>query len=192
MSNKSEYAAPTYTAVANSEAPYEESYALTATAVDPSSLYVDKPVRTVESQYSSLPEVKDLAWTDTFFDDESDVIAVFDFDYEKMEDFYTSVGWATIGATLLYTPIFVMSLVGLAPCYLRSNVRWNTQAQHVAITRDGIRFVRDKRKSCWGMPCSDQGKSSKTGKNKMMVSLSSYSAKTDPSHMSFPCYISAF
>jgi hypothetical protein len=166
MSNKSEYAAPTYTAVASTEVPYEESYALTATAVDQSSLYVDTPVRTVESQYSGLPEVKNLAWTDTFFDNEDDVIAVFDFDYEKMENFYTSVGWATIGATLLYTPVFIMSLVGLAPCYLRMNVRWNTQAQHVAITRDGIRFVRDKRKSCWGMPCSDQGKSSKTGKNK--------------------------
>lgn len=181
MSNKSDY-----TAVANTEAPYEVSCEVTATAVDPSSLYVDKPaVRSVESQYSSLPEVKDLAWTDTFFDNEDDVIAVFDFDYEKMEDFYTSVGWATIGATILYTPIFVLSLVGLAPCYLRSNVRWNTQAQHVAITRDGIRFVNDRRKSCWGMPCSDRGKSSKTGKNNkiMVVSASSYSAQIDPSHI---------
>jgi hypothetical protein len=165
MSNKSEYAAPIYEAL-STEAPHEASCEVTATAVDASSLYADKPVRTVESQYSSLPEVKNLAWTDTFFDEEDDVIAVFDFDYEKMENFYTSVGWATIGATLLYTPLFVLSLVGLAPCYLRSNVRWSTQAQHVAITRDGIRFVRDKRQACWGMPCSDQGKSSKTGKNK--------------------------
>jgi hypothetical protein len=169
MSNKSEYTAPTYVAVATTEAPFEETHELTATAVDPSSLYDDKPVCTVESQYSGLPEVKNLAWTDTFFGDEDDVIAVFDFDYDRMENFYTSVGWATIGSTILYTPIFMISLIGLAPCYLRSNVRWSTQAQHVAITRDGIRFVRDKRKSCWGMPCSDQGKSSKTGKNKITV-----------------------
>jgi hypothetical protein len=168
MSNKSEHTAPTYVAVATTVAPFEETHEVTATAVDPSPLYVDKPVCTVESQYSGLPEVKNLAWTDTFFGDEDDVIAVFDFDYDAMENFYTSVGWAMIGSALLYPPVFLTSLVGLAPC-LRSNVRWSTQAQHVAITRDGIRFVRDKRKSCWGMRCSDQGKSSKTGKNKMMV-----------------------
>lgn len=34
--------------------------------------------------------------------------------------------------------------------------------QPVAVTRDGIRFVRDRRQACWGMPCTDQGRSSKT------------------------------
>lgn len=53
-------------------------------------------------------------------------------------------------------------MLGLAPCYLRKNVRWNVTSQHVAVTRDGIRFVRDKRQACWGMPCTDSGKSSKT------------------------------
>jgi len=53
-------------------------------------------------------------------------------------------------------------MVGLAPCYLRKNVRWNVQSQHVAVTRDGIRFVREKRPTCWGWQCTDSGKSSKT------------------------------
>jgi hypothetical protein len=151
-----------YTAIA-SEAPADQ-YELTATLVDPSSLYVDKPVKTIDSQYANLTELRNITWTDTFFEDDDDIIAVFDFDYEAMEGFYTSVGWVALGSTLLYTPLFVLSLFGLAPCYIRRNVRWSTRSQHVAITRDGIRFVRDKRPCCWGMPCTDQGKSSKTGK----------------------------
>merc|ERR1711976_900066 len=49
-----------------------------------------------------------------------------------------------------------------APCYLRRNVEWSTRAQHVAITQDGIKFVRDRRPTCWGLPCTDKGKTSKT------------------------------
>jgi hypothetical protein len=137
------------------------TYTAVATVVDePSS---DKPLRTAKSQFATLPEVQNLTWSDSFFDNEDDdVVAVFDFDYEGMEDFYTSVGWSTLACTVLYTPVMVLALVGLAPCYLRRNVQWNTRSQHVAITRDGIRFVRDKRSSCWGMPCSEKGKSSKT------------------------------
>jgi hypothetical protein len=156
MSDKSNIPAKEYVAVAP-----EDQYELTATLVDPS-LYLDKPAKTVDSQYANLAELRNITWTDTFFEDDDDVIAVFDFDYDAVEDFYTSVGWVSFGATLLYTPLFVLSLFGLTPCYIRSNVRWNTRAQHVAISRDGIRFVRDKRPCCWGLPCTDQGKNSKT------------------------------
>jgi hypothetical protein len=158
-----------YSPVTSSESDHDDhTLELTeATAVfeeqDLSHLYVDQPVKTVDTKYASLSEVKQLTWTDSFFDDEDDTIAVFDFDYDQMENFYTSMGWVAIGSTLLYTPFFVASLFGLAPCFLRQNVRWSTRSQHVAITRDGIRFVRDKRPSCWGLACTDQGKSSKTG-----------------------------
>ena len=119
----------------------------------------------MKSRYANLPELRNnLTWTDSFFDDDEErVIAVFDFDYDAMEQYYTSVGWVGLGATMLYTPFFLVSLLGLAPCYLRKNVGWSSRAQHVAITRDGIRFVRDRRPCGWGMPCTDAGKSSKTG-----------------------------
>jgi len=129
------------------------------------SLYVDKPVRTLDAKYLSLANLRqELKWTDTFFDDEDDgdVIAVFDFDYDKMESFYTSIGWATLASTCLYTPIFVASVVLGVPCYLNQNVQWSTRSKHVAITQDGIRFVQERRPTCWGLPCSDKGKSSKT------------------------------
>ena len=129
------------------------------------SLYVDRPVKTIDPKYSLLANLRnDLTWTDTFFDDEEDgIIAVFDFDYDAMESFYTSIGWATLASTILYTPLFMLSLCGLAPCFLRKNVRWAARSQHVAITHDGIRYVRDRRPCGWGLPCTDQGRSSKTG-----------------------------
>jgi len=119
-------------------------------------------IRTVSNEYADIPETRGLLWHDDFFDDDDDVVAAFDFDYENMENFYSNVGWCWLGLTLLYTPLFTACMVGLAPCYLKRNVQWSVQAQHVAITRDGIRVVRDKRSTCWGMPCTDAGKSSKT------------------------------
>jgi hypothetical protein len=164
-----------YTAVASSEAPpsHESEYELTSvTAVDlgillsAGTLYVDKPVQvqSMEARYANLAELHNLTWTDTFFDDDEDVIAAFDFDYNAMENYYTSAGWMTLAASMIFfPPCFLASLFVLAPCYLRKNMSWSSRAQHVAITRDGIRFVRDRQPCCWGMPCTDQGKSSKTG-----------------------------
>jgi hypothetical protein len=165
-----------YAAVASSEAPpsHESEYELTSvTAVDlgllrvsAATLYVDKPVHVqpLDACYANLADLHNLTWTDTFFDDDEDVIAAFDFDYDAMENFYTTVGEISIAASMIFfTPCFLASLFVLAPCYLRKNMSWSSRAQHVAITRDGIRFVRDRRPCCWGMPCTDQGKRSKTG-----------------------------
>ena len=137
------------------------NYTAVATAV-PSAGALDRPTHTVSSEFTFIPEARDLSWQDDFFDDDPDVVAVFDLDYEAMESFYTNVGWVCIGATILYAPLFVAATLGLAPCYLRKNVEWNVNSQHVAVTRDGIRFVRERRPTCWGLSCTDAGKSSKT------------------------------
>jgi hypothetical protein len=167
MTTKSEISNPmaAYSAVPSSERTVTyEDFELTATLIDADSLYLDKPVKAIDNRYASLANLrKKLTWTDNFFEDEDAVIAVFDFDYDAMESFYTSVGWATLASSIIYAPVFVVSLLGLAPCYLRKNIRWTTRSQHVAITHDGIRFVRERRPCCWGLPCTDQGKSSKTG-----------------------------
>merc|ERR1712154_44572 len=103
-------------------------------------------------------------WDDRYFDDEDedDIVAVFDFDYDSMEEFNTSMGWASLASTCLYPPFFVSALVGLVPCFLRRNVQWSARSKHVAITRDGIRYVQERRRCCWGLRFTDQGKSSKT------------------------------
>jgi hypothetical protein len=153
---------PLYVASAYAVLPKEDSDTATATATV---VELSRPaLRTVSPAYAHLPEARGLAWADEFFDDDDDdnVVAVFDLDYENMENYYTSLGWTCLGTTLFCPNIIGFALVGLVPCYLRSNVRWNVQAQHVAITRDGVRFVHDKHATCWGYPFSDNGKSSKT------------------------------
>ena len=170
--DKDTYSPPqaTYASVVNKSdkaVPPPEEYELTAALVNDPSLFLDKPAKTVDNRYANIAEAQNLVWTDDFFDGDDDVIAAFDFDYDAMESFYSNVGWMSLGCTLLYTPLFLASLAGLAPCYLRRNVQWNARSQHVAITRDGIRFVRDKRPTCWGWQCTDQGKSTKTGKGEL-------------------------
>lgn len=121
------------------------------------------PYYSTSEVYRHIPEARDLTWTDSFFEDEDDVVAVFDLDYGSMEKFYGQLGWVCIGLSLLWTPIFVVAMIGLAPCFLKQNIQWAVRAKHVAITRDGIRFVEDRRPCGWGLACCDSGKKSKTG-----------------------------
>lgn len=117
--------------------------------------------------YGHLPEAASLSWQDDYFDDddnvEEDIVAVFDLDYDEMERYWEKVSWTSLGASLLILPHLAwIAVLGLAPCYLRQNVRWSIRAQHVAITRDGIRFVRERRPTCWGSACTDAGRTTKT------------------------------
>ena len=131
---------------------------------------------------NSLPEARDLTWDDAFFqnDDDSDgIIAVFDFDYDKMVDFTTQVrmmgqffmvAFFTFNVYMFsfqFYPAIALIPLGIyflsfAPCLLKQQVRWEVYAKHVAITRDGIRFVRDRHQTGWGYSVTDKGKHSKT------------------------------
>lgn len=113
-------------------------------------------------------------WTDTFFDDDDDIVAVFDFDYDSMISYYTKLTWLIFTLITISGPVFasiifirrywpLWILYYLVLYFLRANVIWNVRAQHLAITRDGIRFVRNRRPFLCGLPCSDLGKTSKTG-----------------------------
>eukprot|EP00984_Skeletonema_dohrnii_P025974 scaffold15219_cov119-Skeletonema_dohrnii-CCMP3373.AAC.3 len=102
--------------------------------------------------------VKALRWEDTFFDKEEGLVAVFDFDYEQIASFRKSVALAS----MLFPPIFILSTLLCAPCLYQQQINWDVYSQHVAITRDGIKFVKDRRKTGCGLSCTDAGKSSKT------------------------------
>lgn len=123
-----------------------------------------RPLYSVSAAYTHLPEAQGLTWTDDFFDDEpdEDIVAVFDLDYDLMETYYEKVGWTTLGVLMFFPNLLWIGLLGMAPCYLRRNVQWSIRSQHVAVTRDGIRYVKDRRPTCWGMACTDAGKFSKT------------------------------
>jgi len=124
---------------------------------------LDKPAHgSVSSEFQHIAAAQGLSWSDDFFEEDDDVVAVFDFDYDAMETYYSSVGWGCLACTLFFPNIFTIALMGLVPCFLNKNVTWNVRAQHIAVTRDGIRFVHDKRSCCWGYQCTDVGKRSKT------------------------------
>jgi len=116
-----------------------------------------------------LPEARNLTWEDDFFEQEGEdgIVAVFDLDYEQMETYYESLSWTGYAFTCLCPNVFwTISLLG-APCFLRKNVQWAVRSQHVAITRDGVRFVKERRPTCWGLACSDAGKISKTVRDRL-------------------------
>ncbi|CAB9512444.1 expressed unknown protein [Seminavis robusta] len=105
-----------------------------------------------------IPEAQGLTWRDTFFDNDTDVIAVFDFDYEAVQQFQRDV----CGVTLLIPPIGCFAACCCVPCMYTQQIEWDTYSKHVCITQDGIKFVKDKRKSMCGFSFQDLGKESKT------------------------------
>ena len=103
--------------------------------------------------------VRTLRWDDKFFANEEGLIAVFDFDYEKISSFKKSVA----SLSMLFPPVLIFgALFCCYPCLYQQQIDWDVYSQHVAITRDGIKFVKDKRKTGCGCDCMDAGKSSKT------------------------------
>lgn len=134
------------------------AYTVTGTAVE-----LDTPApRTVSHEFAHMAETKELSWRDDFFDDNDDIVAVFDFDYEGMEGHYMCVSWGCVGVTSVCCPSTIpWMLLAFVPCYLNKNVRWNVRAQHIALTTNGILFVHDRRPACWGEQCWSIGKQTK-------------------------------
>ena len=131
---------------------------------------IQNPVAEAEAKAEANgSEASPLTWDDTFFSDneEAGVVAVFDFDYDKIEAFSEKVGWAM----MLVPPVLVGSILTLTPCFLRQRISWDARAQHVCVTHDGIKYVRDKRSTCFGCACTDQGKLSKVRPSDASFSL---------------------
>jgi hypothetical protein len=132
----------------------EEEHVPTARVVE-----FDRPdVRSVTVGNSHIPEAVGLVWEDDYFDDHEDIIAVFDLDYENMVSYYRSISWLTYGITLCFPNCLWMSCLLGVPCYLNDNVNWSILSQHVAITKTGICYVQEKRKTLWGCDCTDSPK----------------------------------
>lgn len=141
------------------------AYAVVAKGDDDSAMAIemDAPNATqVSEEFHHIPEARNLSWMDTYFEEDDDIVAVFDLDYENMENYYTSLGWIAYGSTILCSGLFWTGCFLGVPCLLGRNVEWHVRSQHVAITKDGIRIVKERRPTCWGMPCTDAGKSSRT------------------------------
>jgi hypothetical protein len=126
---------------------------------------LDRPnLRTVSARNAYIPEAIGLVWEDDYFEDYNDdnVVAVFDLDYDKMIAYYRSVSWLTYAITLCFPNCLWLSCLLGVPCYLNENVDWSIRSQHVAITKTGICYVQEKRKTLWGCDCTDAPKKTLT------------------------------
>jgi hypothetical protein len=103
---------------------------------------------------------------DTYFKNEEGVLAVYDFDYEAASDFGYKLGLRTslcMAASIPYCwPFFPFVACFLYSPMFYDNIKEVTEAQHVAITRDGIKYVTERHKSGCRCDCQDVGKQSKT------------------------------
>jgi len=98
------------------------------------------------------------AAADEFFNGDQGLVSVWDFDYDTIIGFNYQL--QALGICLI--PPAWCSFLCCYPCYLQKNIEWNARAQHLALTVDGIRFVRDRHQTMCGFPCTDKGKESKT------------------------------
>jgi len=96
--------------------------------------------------------------SDRFFDGEPGLIQAFDFAYDEIIAFEKEFKWAQF----VFVPCAWISACCCYPCFLNQNIEWNTRAQHLALTQDGIRYVTERHPSSCGLSCSDVGKKSQT------------------------------
>jgi hypothetical protein len=179
-----------YTAVPSKEGDESAATSTTTTTTVPDNEQGPAKVRSMNPTFATtMPQVRDsngslLTWSDDFFDDDDDddIIAVFDFDYDLMEWELMASFCGCYTASAFIPALFGALTLMLVPCNLRKNMSWHVRAQHLAVTRDGIRFVHDRRPSLCGWSCTDVGQWTKTVSPKkrfsflyrLMLSLTSF------------------
>ena len=93
-----------------------------------------------------------------YFESYDGLVRVFDFDKPGAVEYTLKVA----ERNLCCCP--PMSLAGVC-CYymcMQHNIRADIECQHVALTQDGIKYVKDRRRTGCGFDCQEQGKVTKT------------------------------
>jgi len=104
-----------------------------------------------------------MSESDAYFRvNEQDIIASYEFDYDAIVDFDTRLECSKATANCFFFPpggILACSLLALCG---RANIDDKARAQHLAISRDGIRYIVEKHDGACRMSMCQQGKVSKT------------------------------
>lgn len=100
---------------------------------------------------------------DHFFDGQ-DVLKTYEIDYDAVAAFDTEVAWSNFVGMAFFPPTLPFALLGCATysCLTVPNVRDATNATHLAITRDGIKYVVDRHHAACRLDCQERGRTSKT------------------------------
>ena len=111
----------------------------------------------------------DVAQMDPYIKDDPDVLKTYSFDYAKIVAFEQDLVFSNQLAGIL--PCLIMGCIP-APCLImgcisyfacdKQNIEDKVRAQHLAITRDGIKYVVERHAVGSRFDCQQQGKVSKT------------------------------
>lgn len=102
---------------------------------------------------------------DPFFKPSDGVLKTYQFEYGTLTNFDTELTFSnSIIGPLFFPPAWPAMVCTVPFFYLfqKQNIRDQNNAQHLAITQDGIRFVVDRHKTACRLDCQDAGKVSKT------------------------------
>ena len=69
---------------------------------------LDKNTKSIRPENAALTNLPHLTWKDDFFDDDEDIIAVFDFDYNVMEEYYAKLGFVKLTFIYCWAPIRII------------------------------------------------------------------------------------
>ena len=103
----------------------------------------------------------DVAQMDPYFKDDPDVLKTYSFDYAKIVAFEQDLHFSNLLGNILCPPCLLLGCMSYFACE-KQNIDDKVKAQHLAITRDGIKYVVERHAEGCRMECQQQGKVSKT------------------------------
>ena len=103
------------------------------------------------------------SFQDPYFEGQ-DVLKTYEISYSKVQSFDRDVAWSGLVGGLFLPPTIIPALCGMAAfsAFAGPNIDDKAKATHLAITRDGIRYVVDRHPTACRLDCQEAGKMSKT------------------------------
>lgn len=101
---------------------------------------------------------------DRYFEGQDGILKTYQLDYDAIVEFDKAVAWSGLVGAMFFPPSMPFALLGLctySTC-IGPNIRDAARATHLAITRDGIKYVVDRHPSGCRLDCQEVGKVSKT------------------------------
>lgn len=103
-------------------------------------------------------------FNDKYFEGQADILKAYEIDYNAVIEFDKEVAWSHAIGSLFFPPAIPFAICGLLGyrCWTVPNIQDKANATHLAITRDGIKYIVDRHHSACRSNCQEVGKVSKT------------------------------
>ena len=99
--------------------------------------------------------------TDPFFAGNADVLKTYEFDYDSIIKFVRDSVESNMIGNIIVPPCLILACIQHQACGIQ-NIEDRARAQHLALTKDGIKYVVGKTPGDCRMECEERGKTSQT------------------------------